>query len=115
VGTLSGGVLHFHAGATESFSEAQGLPDPPGHFHSFEFGSGPFEVNPNAMLVTTSYVFAGTLGQGLYVYDRQSARWSSIRDGLPSSNVTALAATNGYIYVGTDNGLVRIPEQKLHL
>lgn len=100
VGTYGAGVL--------------GL-DGSGHFHSFELGSGPFEVNPNAMLVTTSYVLAGTLGQGLYLYDRQSARWSSIRDGLPSLNVTALAAANGYIYVGTDNGLVRIPEQKLHL
>jgi ligand-binding sensor domain-containing protein len=89
--------------------------DRSGHFHSFETGSGQFEVNPNAMLVTQSYVLAGTLGQGLYLYDRQSGRWSAIRDGLPSSNVTALAAANGYIYVGTDNGLVRIPEQKLHL
>jgi ligand-binding sensor domain-containing protein len=89
--------------------------DGSGHFRSFEVGTGPFEVNPNAMLVTPSYVLAGTLGQGLYLYDRQSARWSAIRDGLPSSNVTALSATNGYIYVGTDNGLVRIPEQKLHL
>ena len=89
--------------------------DRSGHFQSFEVGSGQFEVNPNAMLVTSSYVLAGTLGQGLYLYDRQSARWSAIRDGLPSSNVTALAAANGYIYVGTDNGLVRIPEQKLHL
>jgi ligand-binding sensor domain-containing protein len=100
VGTYGAGVLSL---------------DRSGHFHSFEFGSGQFEVNPNAMLVTTSYVLAGTLGHGLYLYDRQSARWSSIRDGLPSSNVTALAAANGYIYVGTDNGLVRIPEQKLHL
>jgi ligand-binding sensor domain-containing protein len=89
--------------------------DRSGHFHSFEVGSDQFEVNPNAMLVTPSYVLAGTLGQGLYLYDRQSARWSAIRDGLPSSNITALAAANGYIYVGTDNGLVRIPEQKLHL
>jgi ligand-binding sensor domain-containing protein len=89
--------------------------DRSGRFQSFEVGSGQFEVNPNAMLVTSSYVLAGTLGQGLYLYDRQSARWSAIRDGLPSSNVTALAAANGYIYVGTDNGLVRIPEQKLHL
>jgi ligand-binding sensor domain-containing protein len=88
--------------------------DRSGRFHSFEIGSGPFEVNPNAMLVTSAYVLAGTLGQGLYLYDRQSARWSVIRDGLPSSNVTALAVANGYIYVGTDNGLVRIPEQKLH-
>ncbi len=88
--------------------------DRSGRFSSFEIGSGPFEVNPNAMLVTANYVLAGTLGEGLYFYDRQSGRWSVIRDGLPSLNVTALAAVSGYIYVGTDNGLVRIPEQKLH-
>jgi ligand-binding sensor domain-containing protein len=74
-----------------------------------------FEINPNAMLVTAGYVFAGSLGEGLYVYDRQSERWTIIHDGLPSLNVTALAAASGYIYIGTDNGLVRIPEQKLHL
>ncbi len=99
VGTYGAGVL--------------GL-DRSGRFRSFEIGSGQFEVNPNAMLVTPSYVLAGTLGGGLYLYDRQSERWSVIHDGLPSLNVTALAAVNGYIYVGTDNGLVRIPEQKLH-
>jgi ligand-binding sensor domain-containing protein len=88
--------------------------DRSGHFRSFEIGSGQFEVNPNAMLVTSTYVLAGTLGEGLYLYDRQSERWSVIHNGLPSLNVTALAAANGYIYVGTDNGLVRIPEQKLH-
>ena len=88
--------------------------DRSGHFHSYEIGSGAFEVNPNAMLVMPSYVLAGTLGEGLYLYDRQSGRWSVIHDGLPSLNVTALAAANGYIYVATDNGLVRIPEQKLH-
>src|SRR5271165_1303763 len=99
VGTYGAGVL--------------GL-DRSGRFRSFEIGSGPFEVNPNAMLVTASYVLAGTLGEGLYLYDRQSERWSAIHDGLPSANVTALAAANSFIYVGTDNGLVRIPEQKLH-
>jgi len=89
--------------------------DRSGHFHTFEKASGPFEVNPNAMLVTPGYVLAGTLGNGLYLYDRQSERWSVIDHGLPSLNVTALAAGGGYIYIGTDNGLVRIPEQKLHL
>jgi hypothetical protein len=89
--------------------------DRSGRFHSFEVGSGTFEVNPNAMLVTPGYVLAGTLGEGLYVYDRKSERWSAIQEGLPSSNVTALVAANGYIYVGTDNGLVRIDEQKLPL
>jgi ligand-binding sensor domain-containing protein len=88
--------------------------DRSGNFHSYEIGSGQFEVNPNAMLVTANYVLAGTLGEGLYLYDRQSGRWSVVHDGLPSLNVRALAAANGYIYIGTDNGLVRIPEQKLH-
>ncbi len=99
VGTYGAGVLSL---------------DRSGEFHTFELGSDSFEVNPNAMLVTANYVLAGSLGQGLYVYDRQSGRWSVIRDGLPSANVTALAEANGTVYVGTDNGLVRISEQKLH-
>jgi len=88
--------------------------DRSGHFHSFEHATGDLEINPNAMLVTHDHVFAGTLGHGLYVYDRESERWFAIEQGLPSSNVTAFAAANGYLYVGTDNGLVRIQEQKLH-
>jgi ligand-binding sensor domain-containing protein len=53
------------------------------------------------------------LGQGLYIYDRLQRRWTIARDGLPSTNVTALARSDGYIYVGTDNGLARIEENKI--
>ena len=88
--------------------------DRSGHFRTYETGTGQFEVNPNAMLVTPGYVLAGSLGKGLYVYDRHSQRWTIITEGLPSANVTALSSANGYIYIGTDNGLVRILEQKLH-
>lgn len=98
VGTYGAGVL--------------GL-DRDGRFHTYDVASGEFEVNPNAMLVTPSFVFAGTLGKGLYVYDRSTGRWSVIDQGLPSLNVTALNVADGFIYVGTDNGLVRIAEQKL--
>ena len=99
VGTYGSGILEL---------------DQSGKFHSLETATGEFEVNPNAMLATPQYVLVGTLGQGLFVLDRNAGRWFVINDGLPSLNVTALAALNGYIYVGTDNGLVRIPEQKLH-
>jgi ligand-binding sensor domain-containing protein len=88
--------------------------DRSGHFHSFEKATAEMEINPNAMLVTPRHVFAGSLGNGLYVYDRAVSRWSAMREGLPSANVTALAESNGYIYVGTDNGLVRIQEEKLN-
>ena len=87
--------------------------DRAGHFRSFEKATAEMEINPNAMLVTPRYVFAGTLGNGLYVYDREKSRWAAIHEGLPSQNVTALAQSKGYIYIGTDNGLVRIQEQKL--
>lgn len=87
--------------------------DRSGHFRSFEKATGDMVVNPNAMLVTPRHVLAGTLGNGLYVFDRETQRWTTVNDGLPSANVTALAESNGYIYVGTDNGLVRIQEQKL--
>ncbi|MGE5325673.1 MAG: two-component regulator propeller domain-containing protein, partial [Deltaproteobacteria bacterium] len=87
--------------------------DSEGRFHPFETATGQFEVNPNAMLVTERYVLTGTLGNGLYVYDRASGRWSTIRTGLPSLNVTAFAANGDDLYIGTDNGLVRIKEENL--
>ncbi len=98
VGTYGAGVL--------------GL-DRAGRFRGFEKATGEIVVNANAMLVTPRHVFAGTLGKGLYVFDREAQRWATISEGLPSANVTALAENNGYLYVGTDNGLVRVQEQKL--
>jgi ligand-binding sensor domain-containing protein len=87
--------------------------DSQGKFHTFQTATTSTEINPNAMLVTKDHVFAGSLDRGLYVYDREKERWTVVTEGLPSMNVTALAEGNGYIYVGTDNGLVRIEESKL--
>jgi ligand-binding sensor domain-containing protein len=69
-----------------------------------------FEVNPNAMVATDAAIYAGTLGRGLMVFDRRAGRHYVLTSGLPSLNVTALAARGGYLYIGTDNGLVRVPE-----
>lgn len=98
VGTYGGGIVRLLSN---------------GRFEPFEIATGKFEVYPNAMLATDQHVLAGTLGKGLYVYNRSSSHWSVICDGLPSLTVTALTSGNGYIYVGTDNGLVRIAEQNL--
>ena len=98
VGTYGGGIVRLLAD---------------GRFEPFDVATAKFEVYPNAMLATEQHIFAGTLGRGLYVYNRSANRWIDITEGLPSLTVTALAAGNGFIYVGTDNGLVRIPEQNL--
>jgi ligand-binding sensor domain-containing protein len=70
-------------------------------------------INPNAMLTTSAHVYAGTLGSGLLVYDRDKGRWRTSDTGLPSMNVTALATSGGNLYIGTDNGLVRIAEEAI--
>jgi hypothetical protein len=98
IGTYGGGIVRLLA---------------TGRFEPFDVATGKFEVYPNAMLATDQHVLAGTLNKGLYVYNRATNHWSVITDGLPSLTVTALAAGQGFIYVGTDNGLVRISEQTL--
>jgi ligand-binding sensor domain-containing protein len=98
VGTYGAGVMQFGSD---------------GRFTAFEPATRPMEVNPNAMLVTQAHVLAGTLSDGLYIYDRDTDRWRQWTAGLPSMNVTALAERDGEIYIGTDNGLVRIAERSL--
>ena len=98
VGTYGGGIVRL--------DESSGI-------HSYDVATGDFDVNPNAMLSTERHVFAGSLDRGLFVYDRATGRWSQVTAGLPSENVTALAARGGYIYIGTDNGLVRAREEDL--
>ena len=70
-------------------------------------------VNPTAMVADGRVVLAGTLGQGLLVGDASGTRWRTVSAGLPSLNVTALAIRNGQVYVGTENGLVKISEDRL--
>jgi ligand-binding sensor domain-containing protein len=65
------------------------------------------------MVVTPDRVYAGSLDRGLYIYNRAGDRWTATTLGLPSPNVTALAAGRGTLYIGTDNGLVRVPEGRL--
>jgi hypothetical protein len=90
--------------------------DSAGHFTDMDGAAAPIEINPNAMLVTARHVFAGSLGNGLLVYARSGGqRWSRISAGLPSLNVTAIAEHDGEIYIGTDNGAVRIAEERMPL
>jgi len=72
-------------------------------------------VNPGAMLATAQGIYVGTLEHGLLFYDLVNLRWQVITRGLPSVNVTALALGNGYLYAGTDNGLVKIVETGLRV
>lgn len=87
--------------------------DSSGHIIAIEGATRPSVINPNAMIVTAQHAFAGSLSDGLFVYSRTTNCWSIITAGLPSLNVTALVEHDGQLYVGTDNGIVRIDESRL--
>lgn len=87
--------------------------DASGVWHSFADLRDGFVVNPNAMVVSGGQLYAGSLDRGLFIFDLASGRWTNTTKGLPSKNVTALASGGGYLYVGTDNGLVRIAQGAL--
>jgi ligand-binding sensor domain-containing protein len=86
---------------------------PSGQWERFPDLKPDFDVNPNAMAQTADSVYVGSLGEGLWVFSKGTGKWTNVTAGLPSLNVTAVAAGNGYVYAGTDNGLVRFREGDL--
>lgn len=99
LGTYGSGVVRFDGdGAVRSFRA---------------FAGRRFEINLNALAATDRALYAGTAGEGLAILRAGDDRWQFVSEGLPSLNVTALDARGGGLYVGTDNGLVRISENNL--
>jgi ligand-binding sensor domain-containing protein len=98
VGTYGGGIVQM---------------DDTGHVTSTNNPATAAVVNPNALFATPQHIFAGTLDNGLFSYNRASRRWTHILSGLPSRSVTAFAESNGELYIGTENGIVRIAESRL--
>jgi ligand-binding sensor domain-containing protein len=98
IGTYGGGVLRLDAQGTVTATDAT---------------RDGVIVNPGAILADGHLVLVGTLGEGLLVGDATGTRWKTFTAGLPSLNVTALAVYEGVVYVGTENGLVKIAEEKL--
>jgi ligand-binding sensor domain-containing protein len=98
IGTYGGGVIQL---------------DADGQWTEFPDFPPQTVINPNAMLVVAGRVLAGTLDRGLFVYDPAGNRWTPATGGLPSLIVTALAASSGKLFIGTDNGIVRMPIERL--
>jgi hypothetical protein len=106
VGTWGGGIVRRRrpggrpaeprsradAGRWEPFAETEGL-----------------AVSPGALAVVDGRAWAGTDAAGLWRETRDRARFERVRAALPSARVTALLAEPGTLWVGTDQGLVRLP------
>jgi ligand-binding sensor domain-containing protein len=99
LGTYGSGVIRFsQRGGVETFRE---------------FSGKRIEISPNALYSTQQALYAGTAGQGLAILSKNDGRWRFVEEGLPSRTVTAIDGDGDNLYVGTDNGLVTVPEREL--
>lgn len=95
VGTYGGGLTRrvgamSDPGEWRPFTETQGL-----------------KVNTGCLVSANGRVYAGTDGTGLYRLSMDGTRFERLKLSLPSPRVTALFEKDGFLYIGTDEGLTR--------
>ncbi|MDP2875591.1 MAG: hypothetical protein Q8O00_05350, partial [Holophaga sp.] len=100
VGTYGGGVTRR--------SKPQAQESPVGIFDPFLETQG-FKVNTGCLVEAAGRLFLGTDGMGLYRLNTEGNRFVPLKVPLPSPRVTALLQDRDWLYVGTDEGLARLP------
>jgi hypothetical protein len=103
VGTYGGGVTRRAKpnGITRPFTD-------PAHYQPFE-ETADLKVNPGCLVEAGGRVYAGTDGRGLWELSEDRARFEPLRLPLPSPRVTALVAGDDALWIGTDEGIARLP------
>lgn len=97
IGTYGGGVARRSANLT-----------PIGSFHAFPETEG-LKVNPGCLVQGDGRLYLGTDGQGLFRLSTDGKRFLPLKLPLPSQHVTAILPSPEALFVGTVEGLVRVP------
>ncbi|GAC1446309.1 MAG: hypothetical protein NVSMB56_03770 [Pyrinomonadaceae bacterium] len=92
VGTYGGGVFELTAA---------------GELNNFTNEIGKQTINPNAMWTDDARLYVGTL-DGAWILDLHTARWTHLKDELPSPVVLSVTANERAVYFGTTAGIARV-------
>src|SRR4029079_10252331 len=104
VGTYGGGIVRRTASVTQApVARVDGA-----RYEPFVETEG-LKVNTGCLVEAGGRLYAGTDGHGLFRLSADGRRFERARLALPPPRVTALLAAPGALYVGTDEGLARIP------
>ncbi len=100
IGTYGGGLTRrvgamYDPGEWRPFNETEGL-----------------KINTGCLVSANGRVYAGTDGAGLYRLSMDGTRFERLKLSLPSPRVTALFEKDGFLYIGTDEGLTRWPVER---
>jgi ligand-binding sensor domain-containing protein len=77
-----------------------------GKWDEVKFPYKDIEINNNAMILSDNMLFAGTLSDGIIMYNYDTGEWQRFSGALPSRNVTAFLSIGNKLVIGTDAGLV---------
>lgn len=105
IGTYGGGLARRVPGL--SGVTRGGLADD-ARYEAFPETEG-LKVSAGCLLRARGRLYAGTDGAGLWRSSADGSRFEPLSLLLPSPRVTALAASADTLFVGTDEGLVRVP------
>lgn len=100
IGTYGGGVTRRLAHRTD--------PSPVGTYQPFLETEG-LKVNPGCLVEGGGRYYLGTDGRGLYRLSADGKVFQPLKVPLPSPHITAILPSPDALFVGTDEGLVRIP------
>jgi hypothetical protein len=100
VGTYGGGITRRIAVRSDSRS--------PGVFEAFAETSD-LKVNTGCLVEVGGRLYLGTDGRGLWRLSADGSHFAPLKVPLPSSHVTAILSGKDALFVGTDEGLVRLP------
>jgi len=104
VGTYGGGIVRRTASGVEA---PAGRVDR-ARYEGFVETEG-LKVNPGCLVEASGRLYAGTDGHGLYRLSPDGRRFDRVDLALPSPRITALLPAPGALYIGTDEGLARLP------
>ncbi len=100
VGTFGGGVarrITSRSGSTGS-----------GVFEAFP-ETAELKVNTGCLVEAAGRLYLGTDGRGLWRLSRDGSRFTPMKIPLPSMHITAILPGKDALYIGTDEGLARLP------
>lgn len=100
IGTYGGGLTRRLGGMSDK-----------GEWKPFVETAG-LKVNTGCLVTAGGRVYAGTDGTGLFRLTRDGSRFEPLKLSLPSPRVTALFERDGFLYIGTDEGLTRWPVER---
>jgi ligand-binding sensor domain-containing protein len=100
IGTYGGGVTRRDTPAADRAAM--------GTYEAFPETAG-FKASSGCLVAAGGALYLGTDGQGLFRLSADGQRFDPVKAPLPSPHITAILPAKDGLFIGTDEGLAKLP------